>query len=525
MSTGFFPVFIPDAQAATEAALDENPANSGQLQPQSGDTGFSPDTARLWKPGRTLRISLRGGSAYVRSKVKQYASVWTEHANILFQFVDQEPAEIRVAFIDNNRSYSYLGTDALTVPSKYHTMNFGWFNDVTPESEFSRTVIQQFGYALGCIQEQSLPNANLEWNKDNVYKYYKEIGWTSAEVDANVFYKYDSVGVMSSDYDTSSIMHYSIPSGCTTNGVVVGWNSTLSQKDIELIKRLYPNSFAPTSAKLETGTFNTMEVRPWQKPQAHNVGTVQLTLSNTSPPNILLGLNWLDMNILRIKSHVLDVTTNSVKIDLESWGDTVQSSAGCSWLSIPKDDPDLQFGHFNTMDDHPWTQPKKSTTRTISFARPYSAPPNVVVWLESGDTGGAQNCRIVTKAENVTANGFTIHIDTWSDTKIWSSGASWFAYSAGRKDIRSGTFGTDDVRAWNRPRLENNARITFGGGCFSKAPRVFAALNKLDIERGHNIRIKLTTSDVSTSGMTWHLDSWGDTIQYSVGASYIVFDQ
>ncbi|KAK1221255.1 hypothetical protein PQX77_015937 [Marasmius sp. AFHP31] len=277
--------------------------------------------------------------------------------------------------------------------------------------------------------------------------------------------------------------------------------------------------------KLEAATFNTMEIRPWQNPQAHNVGTIQLKLPNCSPPNVLLGVNSLDMNILRIKSHILEVTNNKVKVDLESWGDTVQYSAGVSLLSIPKSDTDIQFGRFNTMDDHAWTQPKLSTTRRITFTRAYSAPPKVVVWLESGDTGAAQNCRIITKAEDITTSGFTIHIDTWSDTKVWSGGASWIAYSANRNDIRSGTFGTNDIRVWSNPQLENSARISFSGGPLSKTPQVFAALNMLDIQCGRNIRVKLRVTDVSSGGLTWHLDSWYDTIQYAAGGSYIAFDQ
>lgn len=115
---------------------------------------------------------------------------------------------------------------------------------------------------------------------------------------------------------------------------------------------------------------------------------------------------------------------------------------------------------------------------------------------------------------------------TMSARFIWSGGAPWLAYSANRTNIRSGTFGTSDIRAWNQPCLgDNSAHVAFGEGSFSKTPHVFAALKLLDIERGRNIRVKLRTSNVSTSGMPWHLGSWGDTIQYSVGASYIAFAQ
>ncbi len=51
-------------------------------------------------------------------------------------------------------------------------MNFGWFDDSTPDNEFSRTVIHEFGHALGCVHEHSSPAATIPWNRDAVYAYY-----------------------------------------------------------------------------------------------------------------------------------------------------------------------------------------------------------------------------------------------------------------------------------------------------------------------------------------------------------------
>jgi len=51
-------------------------------------------------------------------------------------------------------------------------MNFGWFDDNTSDSEFSRTVIHEFGHALGMIHEHQHPLAAIPWDKDKVYTYY-----------------------------------------------------------------------------------------------------------------------------------------------------------------------------------------------------------------------------------------------------------------------------------------------------------------------------------------------------------------
>lgn len=258
--------FLPQdkQEDAIQAAINEHPGNASE-----GHIDMAVEIGKFWKPGRTLRVSLRGGTPYVRSKVQLFANVWSEYANIRFQFVQQEPAEIRVSFEPNNRSWSYVGTDALVIDSNEPTMNFGWFHDNTEDSEFSRTVVHEFGHALGCIHEQSQPHAVIHWNKERVYQYYATLGWSRGEVDSFVFFKFDPSTVKSSEYDPLSIMHYPIPKDFTTDGFVVGWNTHLSEKDIQFIKTIYPRanpSFSIGKAKagsmdkaVEVGTAQTVQ--------------------------------------------------------------------------------------------------------------------------------------------------------------------------------------------------------------------------------------------------------------------------
>lgn len=77
-----------------------------------------------------------------------------------------------------------------------------------------------------------------------------------------------------------------------------------------------------------------------------------------------------------------------------------------------------------------------------------------------------------------------------------------------------------DIRPWYIPKKKNKGTITFQK-TFESIPRVFAAVNWLDISNKTNLRLKLNINDVSSKGLTWNLDTWDCTVLYSAGASYI----
>ena len=444
-------------------AIEENPANGFQtltgsiMQTRGEALALALPVGSRWRDARVLRVRILNGTNKIKAKIRQYAKAWTEYANITFDFVDSGDAEIRVNVDSSGKSWSYVGTDNLSIPQARSTMSFGWLTDASSEAEFSSVIIHEFGHVLGCVHKgPEFPVVVVPWNMEPLYEYH----------------------------------------------------------------RVVENSF-------HVASFNTMEVRAWNKPEKKAHKRTNFPMTYDSPPKLVVGLNWLDVSKdanIRVIAFADNITTSSADIHIDTWVDTTLHSAGCTWFPVPSDDPDFHVGEFSTLDDHPWQNPQRKTSRWITFERAYASPPKVVVCLDQLDMASGWNWRVKATATHVTARGFLLHLDTWADTVLHAARAAWVAYPSDKPGVVSGSFGTQDVRPSHEPQLSNSGRVVFPCHAFRKAPSaVFVALNSLDVDTCHNLRLKLRMDSVSEDGLSWYIDSWADTILYSAGASYIAF--
>ncbi len=82
---------------------------------------------------------------------------------------------------------------------------------------------------------------------------------------------------------------------------------------------------------------------------------------------------------------------------------------------------------------HGWSllEPVPETRRrfcqAVAFERDFSTAPVVQVGLVGIDASKEDNLRVSVRAEEITALGFTLCVETWLNTKIWSVEVSWLA--------------------------------------------------------------------------------------------------
>ena len=202
---------------------------------------------KMWPLGKTLRCRFLEGTPFQRGRAEEIAHQWEDYANLELRFVEEDPAEIRIAFRKGEGSWSGVGSDALVetyFPLHGPTINFGWLEESTNPAEFKRVVLHEFGHALGCIHEHQQPNFAPAWNKETVYAYFCGAPnyWTHDQVDLFILGRYSKEETNSSAFDPKSIMLYHFGPEFFTDGSSTPMNWELSENDKAFIAGIYPKA-------------------------------------------------------------------------------------------------------------------------------------------------------------------------------------------------------------------------------------------------------------------------------------------
>lgn len=221
----------------------------GTIQPPPSMMAFDTTRARgladnyyLWNNGQDLKVKFLSGSTTLQETVAKIAKEWEQFANLRFDFISTGDADIRINLDSKGGHNSMIGTLAGSINQSEKTMNFDT-TDFRSYDAMRRTVLHEFGHAIGLLHEHYSPVAGIPWNKEVVYKELAQSqGWDKQTVDVNLFQEYKISYTNGTLYDRASIMHYPVLARWTTNGYAVAWNNNLSTGDKSLISTLYPKT-------------------------------------------------------------------------------------------------------------------------------------------------------------------------------------------------------------------------------------------------------------------------------------------
>jgi serralysin len=195
-----------------------------------------------WDNGATIKICFIEGTPEQREHVKKVAAKWLNYVNLKFEYyVPQELSDIRIAFMEGQGSWSYLGKQNTWIKKSDPTMNFGWLPKKPVDSDRG-TILHEFGHMLGLGHEHQNPNTKITWKREIVIASLSgpPNSWSVETIEGNVLNAYNKDEIVATAQDLSSIMMYSFPSAWNEENIVTYSNNSLSKTDKLSISQMYP---------------------------------------------------------------------------------------------------------------------------------------------------------------------------------------------------------------------------------------------------------------------------------------------
>ncbi|KAL9609517.1 MAG: hypothetical protein Q9167_005713, partial [Letrouitia subvulpina] len=320
-----------DSHQKAANAVSINPRNStldtriadfivDQPTPQHTALQLASTTKKLWNSGRELKVQFKAGTPWQQEKVKIYAPLWSEWANIKFNFESTSSLDILIDFNPALGSWSVLGTDSVyPIAHGQPSMNLGWIIDTKTEADIRQVVLHEFGHALGAVHEHTSPFANIPWNREQIYK---DLGgnpnfWPRETVDKNMFQVYNALEVPSTAFDLASIMLYQYPKSWLLTGEGTPYNTQLSELDKAFMAFCYPKD------EYDAAHFHTLE-KISQKILEPSTESIKYFYKGfVSAPTLLHGLYWLDLEAgtdVHVRASSQDIGREYFTARIESLG-------------------------------------------------------------------------------------------------------------------------------------------------------------------------------------------------------------
>jgi hypothetical protein len=197
------------------------------------------DKTLKWADGQTLKVVFLNGAndawgQTLQKAVREIAPIWSDYANIKFDFVPPPQAHITINFfplsgIAGVGTYnSWIGKSSLQFVGKQPTMNLVFSQDLATnpafmQQEFHRVIIHEFGHAIGFIHEHMRPNNPIHWNEQALLRTFGPgtlNNWSKDMIHQQIMDFYQPSGgaasLLGGAFDLNSIMMYQFQAGLAT---------------------------------------------------------------------------------------------------------------------------------------------------------------------------------------------------------------------------------------------------------------------------------------------------------------------
>lgn len=148
-------------------------------------------------------------------------------------------------------------------------------------------------------------------------------------------------------------------------------------------------------------------------------------------PTALYGFHAIQAragNAPRVALSLSSLSENGFTLSLKSFLHQT-SNTEAKVLVLPNGKTPFQHD-FVDASDHPGGRaPRQNATIKVNFEKPFKTPPKICAWFTKLFIPNGHRS-IWIWIENITSDGMTIHIDTWSDRELDAARVAWLAWPA-----------------------------------------------------------------------------------------------
>ncbi len=214
--------------------------------------GFRPNaehlavmTTKYWHSGGVkLTVGfLDNPAADLQKRILQHMNAWNKTAKVQFTLTKTDP-QVRIARVEGDGYWSYLGTDILSIDADKPTMNLEAFTMDTLESEFHRVVRHETGHTMGFPHEHMRGELVNKIDPAKAIAFFGQTqGWDEAMVRNQVLTPIEDSSLLGTDHaDPNSIMCYQIPGAITKDGKPIVGGKDIDPVDFAFAGKIYPKA-------------------------------------------------------------------------------------------------------------------------------------------------------------------------------------------------------------------------------------------------------------------------------------------
>ncbi|GFN21034.1 hypothetical protein ABZX51_012110 [Aspergillus tubingensis] len=184
-----------------------------------------------------------------------------------------------------------------------------------------------------------------------------------------------------------------------------------------------------TDTEFQTGSFDTLELHPWNEAKPQNRKRVVFERSFAKPPKVVVWLQGFDMDKRkdwRIAVHASNISSEGLDIHIDTWGDSILYSASASWIAYPADKDGIFSGAVDSSIHQNSTSSGQSKGGRVDFPKGlFDRKHRVYTAIKSFNVSCKHDLRLNTQTENVTKDGFDWKIEAGGDSTLNGAGISY----------------------------------------------------------------------------------------------------